>query len=117
MLERSRVYAETTASDRTFAAVQDLEYELYKRRLFAAGADVVALRAELADRDKVLDGSNPLHLKEALVFRQALDTEKLNRRELEETLMEDRLLFASNTRLSLKLSRLWVNSFGLDPDT
>ncbi|KAI4127534.1 MAG: hypothetical protein LQ347_004558 [Umbilicaria vellea] len=86
---RSKVDMEARAEDAKFAAMQDREYEAYKERLFAAEAEVVALKAELAERDEMLDGSNPLHLKEANVYRQALDTEKLDRREQEEKVAEE----------------------------
>lgn len=93
LLAKSKVYIEARAEDAKCAAMQDRVYAAYKERLFAAEAEVVALKAELAERNEMLDGSNPLHLKESNVYRQALDTEKLDRREQEEKLAEEFLLF------------------------
>ena len=118
LLERSRVYMEARESDATFAAVQDREYELYKKRLFAAEADVVALRAELAEKDKMLDDGNPLHLKEAMVYRQALDTEKLNHREMKEKFVEGSILVSQQYEAKIEAleamgNLLWARSRNL----
>ena len=118
LLERSKRDQEAGASDATFAALQDIEYELYKRRLFSAEAEVVALKVELADQDKMLDGSNPLRLKEASVYREALDIEKLDRREKEEKLAEELALTRQQPEAKIEAleamgNLLWARSRNL----
>lgn len=118
VLEKQRVRMEAQASDLRIAAVQDIEYELYKKRLFAAEAEVTVLKAELADKDKMLDGSNPLRLKEANVYLQALETAELDRRELEDQFAEESSLVrqqheAKINALEVLGTLLWTRSRNL----
>ena len=76
-------------NDAIYVFIQDQEYDHYNKRVFSAKADAVHLNVELAEKTKMLDGSNPLHLKEINAYREALDLEKMNLRDPEETLLEE----------------------------